>query len=181
MLYPEPPADVFVDRFWDKMADYAGFLDRRLHTLDHVRRHSTLLGTIILHTAARHTSSQVLPDAARIAAALDRHIYSNLWPRILLGNYKSVYICQACMVWASFVAEPKPGEDDLGWSLFGHASNCLHSQFGRLLIFLPLVRIAVEIGLNITPTPALRNSEHPAMFARNCERTWLTCFIADRR
>lgn len=113
-----------INRFWDKMANYAGFLDRRIHTLDHVRRHSTLLTSIILHTAARHTSTLVLPGAARLASALDRHIYSNLWPRVLLGNHKSVYICQACMIWATFVAEPKPGEDDLGWSLFGHASMC---------------------------------------------------------
>lgn len=105
------------------MANYAAFLDRRRHTIDHVRRHSTLLTSIILFTAARHTSMQELPEAPRLSSALERHIYSTLWPQVLLGNYKSLYICQACMLWASFLAEPRPGEDDLGWSLFGQASK----------------------------------------------------------
>jgi hypothetical protein len=42
---------------------------------------------------------------------------------VVVGNYKSVHIVQACMLWATFLPEPRPGEDDLGWTLFGHASE----------------------------------------------------------
>ncbi|KAJ9107533.1 hypothetical protein QFC21_000990 [Naganishia friedmannii] len=154
-------AEKLFDLFWSKLANYAAFLDYRIHALHHVRRSSTLLTCVILHNAARHTSTQTVLDAARLSMALDKHINSVLWPRILIGNNKSVEICQACMVWATFLAEPKPGEDDLGWSLFGHAT--------------------VEIGLNLSPPPApVQQTHDPALMARNSERTWLTCFIADR-
>jgi hypothetical protein len=150
----------------------------------HVRQHSTLLISIILFTAARHASIAQVPEAARLSCALERHIYSSVWPRVLLGNYKSVYICQACMLWATFLAEPRPGEDDLGWSLFGHASEFSRRQAVPEHLDLPLfhpVRVAMEIGLNLSPPPAVPESCDPVVYARNCERTWLTCVIADRR
>lgn len=45
----------------------------------------------------------------------------------------------------------------------------------------PLVRVAMEIGLNLSPPPTVPESCNPTVYARDCERTWLTCVIADRR
>jgi hypothetical protein len=78
---------------------------------------------VILYTASRHASETFFPLASVIAGVLERHIHSAIWPKVVVGNYKSVHIVQACMLWATFLPEPRPGEDDLGWTLFGHASE----------------------------------------------------------
>jgi hypothetical protein len=58
-----------------------------------------------------------------MAGAIQRNIETKLWPRILLNNYRSVWIVQGCMLWATFIAQPAAGEDDMGWTLFSHASE----------------------------------------------------------
>ena len=109
--------------FWDNLANYAGFFHRQLHTLSYLQDHSTFLLSTILHISARHATKQEISGVDLISVVLERHILVNLWPRILMTNCRSVQICQAVMLWATYLPEPRPGEDDLGWSLFGHASE----------------------------------------------------------
>jgi hypothetical protein len=88
----------------------------------HTWRCSFLL-TVILHTAARHATSSLVPRAPTITRVLDRHLHSTLWPRVLVENKKNVHICQACMLWATLVSQPENGQENMGWTLFGHASE----------------------------------------------------------
>jgi hypothetical protein len=100
-----------------------GFWDRRIHTLEYVRSRCSFLLTVILHTAARHATSSLVPRAPTITRVLDRHLHSTLWPRVLVENKKNVHICQACMLWATLVSQPENGQENMGWTLFGHASE----------------------------------------------------------
>ena len=164
--------------FWDNLANYAGFFDRRLHTLRYLQNHSTFLLSTILHISARHATKQEIPGVDLISVVLERHILVNLWPRILVTNCRSVQISQALMLWATFLPEPRPGEDDLSWSLFGHASElmtraailCIPLVLNKICRF--IVRIAVDVGLNCDRAQAS---------SRDSQRTWITCYIADRR
>lgn len=100
-----------------------GFWDRRIQTLEYVRSRCSFLLTVILHTAARHATSSLVPRAPTITRVLDRHLHSTLWPRVLVENKKNVHICQACMLWATLVSQPENGQENMGWTLFGHASE----------------------------------------------------------
>jgi hypothetical protein len=104
-------------RFWAHIAGYTAFVSPEIHSLDLVRARSPFLLAVILLIAARHSAH------ANVHRALQRHIETRIWPRILLNNYRSVYIVQACMLWATFIAQPEVGEDDQGWTLFSHASE----------------------------------------------------------
>jgi hypothetical protein len=111
--------------FFAHLAGYAGFLDPAVHTLNHVRSHSTFLLCVILYVSARHhPTTAASPRLITVSDVLERHIQTKVWPNILLGDFKSVWICQGAMVWATFLPPARKGEDDIGWSLFAHASKC---------------------------------------------------------
>jgi hypothetical protein len=173
--------------FFDNLANYAGFMDRSLHTLPYLQTHSCLLLSVILYIASRHSPKEEVAEAETLAAVLENHIHANLWPKLFLSNYKSVHICQALMLWATFLPEPRPGEDDLGWTLFGHASGSSCSAATRSLASLTsqisiLVRVAIDVGLNCKYSEVVDSEEaNLVLAARNHERTWITCYIADQR
>lgn len=173
--------------FFDNLANYAGFMDRGLHTLPYLQTHSCLLLSVILYIASRHSPKQEVAEAETLVAVLENHIHANLWPKLFLSNHKSVHICQALMLWATFLPEPRPGEDDLGWTLFGHASGLSCSVATRSSTSLTyqisvLVRVAIDVGLNCKYSDVVDSEDaDPVLAARNHERTWITCYIADQR
>lgn len=113
--------------FFANLANYSGFLDPSVHTLYYLRSRSIFLLTVILYTASRHVTPRISASRhtphSTISATLEQHLQAKIWPQILLGNFKSVHIVQACMVWATHLPPARPGEDDQGWSLFGQASE----------------------------------------------------------
>lgn len=109
-------------RFHSHIAHYTPFITPRIHTVSFLRVRSPFLLTVMLLVAARQS-----PRAA-LAGALQRHIETRLWPRILLNNYRSVWVVQACLLWAAYAPQPAVGEDELSWTVFSHASESRLAQ-----------------------------------------------------
>lgn len=155
-------ADLRVFRsFFAHLNSYGGFLDVDLHgDVDFVRARSSLLLTAILMIAARHDPS---PPSSGIAERADAHISTVCWPAVLLENYRSVQALQACMLLATWRTSGSRGDEDSGWSFFGHA-----------------LRMAVEIGLQ-RPLRRLHDDANATgeHLVRDAQRSWLTLALAD--
>lgn len=183
------------DSFFSRLNESCGLLDPRLHTLQFMSAKSYYLLSVVLQTAARHDHDPLTSArSAILATLLLQHIRELVWPTILLGNYQSVQICQACMIFATW----KPASDTFGeaptYTLFGHArespwpsAHTVHAAstdaacFGSTCMLRSPVRIAIECGLQRSLRLPAREDTMGRLVVRDVQRCWMTCFLADRR
>ncbi|KAM0756645.1 hypothetical protein T439DRAFT_321340 [Meredithblackwellia eburnea MCA 4105] len=156
-------AEYLLRVFFDGPAGFCGFLDRTLHTIAFLQARSGLLLSILLYLGARH---DVHPATTLISAELTlrikAHLRETIYPKVLLENYRSVQIVQSFIIWGAFLPEDEGESRTDGLHLFAHA-----------------LRVAVEIGLH-REFREIDGDLKARMLIRDAERTWITCFLADR-
>ena len=163
------------------MAGYHALLDPSLHTFEYIRTKSVFLLSVVLQTTANRSPHLPNGGTSQVAQRLHNHIKTNVWPLLLLGNMRSIEICQGCMIWATFTASTDIAEDSSGWYLYGHACEPCRSRAPDVTWSdLLEVRMAIELGLSrrFKDNAGFDNGAESTI--RNAHRCWFTCFLADR-
>jgi hypothetical protein len=175
-------ANLMEPRHLDRMNGFHALLDPRLHTFDFGAAKSFFLLSAVLQTvAARDADPSHEERSALLAIDLLKHMREVIWPRILLSNYRSVQICQACMIWGTFAPSTDISDDDPSWFMFGHARESKIVARDTGCLRLVEVRIAVELGLQRNFRQPDSSNTRLRLLVRDAERCWMTCLLADRR
>lgn len=161
------------------LVGYSALLDPRMHTYEWVAERSVFLMAVIIQAAARRDSNPTFEArSAMIASTLGRHIREVIWPRVVVGNYRSTQVCQAMMIWGAYSNAADIGDEDPSWLLFGHACEWRGRRKGgglpvKLAQLLSGSRLSGRrTRLNVYSTHSASGSEHRPAAQRQFGGVW---------
>ncbi|EJD40885.1 hypothetical protein AURDEDRAFT_115753 [Auricularia subglabra TFB-10046 SS5] len=142
--------------FFERLNVVLTILDPVLHTPASTFARCPFLFTIVCATAARYYAKK--PELYAIAM----HFAKEAAAQSLTQGFKSVELCQAYIIMATYAVPAKKWEEDRNWLYIGLA-----------------IRIATDLNLHL-PTTNPSTNELQERERLNRTRVWLICFNLDR-